>query len=122
MTLLDPIQIHKARIFHDKLVEYLEEYEDYLLHVKSDGTLISHRDITHEFINFIYGHHLISDFDQLTVPIVNSKFLAYFKRINKLEISRDEMKSILMGFFVFLYGKHGIKNEKVMKGIAVKQP
>ncbi|MGP8216564.1 MAG: hypothetical protein ACLQQ4_13435 [Bacteroidia bacterium] len=116
----DPAEIRKAKLFHDELVKYLEEYEDYLLTVKLDSTLVSHKAINHEFINFIYNHHLISDFDQITVPLVNSKFLAYFKKSNKLEISNQEMKTILRGFFVFLYGKHGIKNERVMKGLTVK--
>jgi hypothetical protein len=122
MSLPDPLEIHKATVFHDKMVEYLDEYEDYLLHSNLYETLSSHRVINYEFINFIYDHHLISDFGQITVPLVNSKYLAYFKRTNKLEISRDEMKNILRGFFVFLYGKHGIKNEKVMKGLTVKSP
>ena len=118
----DPAEIRKARTFHDKLVKYLDEYEDYLLHSKLYETLSSHRVINYEFINFIYNHHLISDFDQLTIPLVNSKFLAFFKRTNKLEISNQEMKTVLSGFFVFLYGKHGIRNEKVMKGLTVKKP
>ena len=120
MPLPDPAEIRKAKVFHDKLVKYLEEYEDYLLTVKLDSTLVSHKAINHEFINFIYNHHLISDFDQLTIPLVNSKFLAHFKRTNKLEISNQEMKTILSGFFVFLYGKHNIRNAKVMKGLTVK--
>jgi len=117
----DPAEIRKAHIFHNQLVKYLEEYEDYLLTVKLDSTLVSHKAINHEFINFIYNHHLISSFDQLTIPLVNSKFLAYFKRTNKLEISNQEMKAVLNGFFVFLYGKHNIRNEKVMKGLTVKK-
>ncbi len=116
----DPIQIRKARAFHDKLVKYLREYEDYLLHVKSDGTLVSHRDIIHEFINYMYSE-LVTDFDQITVPIVTSKYYAYYKRENKLEISKDEMKHILKGFFTFLYGKYGLINEEVMKELTIKE-
>jgi len=116
----DPAEIRKSRVFHDKLVKYLREYEDYLLHVKSDGTLISHRDIIHEFINYMYSE-LVTNFDQITVPIVTSKYYAYYKRENKLEISKDEMKHILKGFFTFLYGKYGLVNEEVMKELTNKK-
>lgn len=93
----DPIQINKSRLFHDKMVEYLEEYKDYLLLVKSDGSSVSHGDLIHQFINFIYGHHLISDLSQITVSLVNSKFYAYFRKMNVEDISKDELKRIQIG-------------------------
>ncbi len=98
------------------MVEYLYEYQEYLLLVKSDGTAISHYTIIHEFINYLYGYHLISSVDQITISMANSKFYANYTRQNNEIISKETMKEVLKGFFVFLYGKYGIKNEKVMRG------
>jgi hypothetical protein len=117
MTMPELHKIRPAKTFHDKMVKYLEEYQEYLLLVKSNGTAISHYTILHQFINYILNHHLVCGFDQITVSMTNSKFLADFKRHNKEVIDKETMKKIIKGFFVFLYGKHGVKNEKVMRGL-----
>ena len=106
----------QANRFHTKMVKYLYEYQEYLILDREDGTGASHVDIVHEFINYLYNHHLIVSFDQITVSMANSKFLAYFNRVNKTAMQKEEMKEILYGFFTFLYGKHGIRNEKLMRG------
>jgi len=106
-----------ARAFHDKMVEYLYEYQEYLLLIKSDGTSVSHYTILHEFINYIYNYHLVTCLDQITVSMVNSKFRADYKRRNSEIIDKETMQKIIKGFFVFLYGKYGIKNEKIMRGL-----
>ncbi len=106
-----------ARTFHDKMVEYLYEYQEYLLLVKSDGSAVSHYTILHELINYIYNYHLVSNLDQITVSMVNSKFRADYKRRNPEIIDTETMQKIIKGYFVFLYGKYGIKNEKIMRGL-----
>lgn len=84
-------------------------------------TMVSHRDIIHEFIEYLFGQHLISDLNQITVSIANSKFLAKYKQKYQDEvISNGEVKEILKGYFTFIYGKHGIKNEKIMRGFDYK--
>jgi hypothetical protein len=108
------------RAFHDKLVEYLYEYQEYLLLVKSNGTAVSHYTILHEFVNYLYNYHLISDLSQITVSMANSKFRADYKRRNPETITKETMQGIIKGYFVFLYGKYGIKNEKLMKGFDKK--
>ena len=109
-----------AQKFHAKMVNYLDEYQQYLLFIKSDCTAAAHVDIVHRFINYLYNHYLISSVYQITVSIANSKFLADYNRKNKAQVPKEMMKDILNGFFVFVYGKHGIKNEKLMKGFHVK--
>ena len=106
-----------AKSFHDKMVRYLDEYHEYLLLVKSNGTAVSHYTIIHELINYLYNYHLISTLDQITVSMASSKFQADYKRRNKEMIDKETMKKIISDFFVFLYGKHGIKNEKLLKGL-----
>lgn len=106
-----------AKAFHDKMVKCLDEYQDYLLLIKSNGIAVSHCSIIHEFINYLYNQHLISSIDQVSVSIANSKFYAFFSRKNKGRISKETLKKILNDFFVFVFGKYGIKNEKLMKGL-----
>lgn len=109
-----------AKRFHDKMVAYLYEYQEYLLLVKSNGTAVSHYTILHEFVNYIYNYHLVSSLDQITVSMACSKFQADYKRRNKETIDKDVMRKIVKGYFVFLYGKYGMKNEKLMKGLEKK--
>ncbi|MGE0568697.1 MAG: hypothetical protein AB7O73_12165 [Bacteroidia bacterium] len=117
MVKLQPKQYHTAKPFHSKLVKYREEYQEYLLLEKSDGTAVSHSDIIHAFINYLFGYHLVASFDQITVAMVNSGFQAHYKSQYKENVSKESMKKILKGFFVFVYGKYGIKNERVMRGL-----
>lgn len=103
--------------FHDNMVSFLEEYREYLLQVKFNEVGISHCSVIHEFINYLYDDHLISGFDQISVSIANSKFHTQYNRLNKDVISKQAMKNILKGFFTFLHEKHGIKNEKLIRGL-----
>lgn len=105
-----------AKRFHDKMVEYLDEYQKFLL-VKQNGTGASHCDIIHQFVNYLFNYHLVSCFEQITVSMANSKFLTLYKRQNKELIEKVTMKNILNGFFTFIYGKYGIINPKLMKGL-----
>lgn len=107
-----------AKSFHTKMVRYLADYQEHLLLVKSDGTAISHISIVHEFLNFLYNHHLVGGIEQITVSMANSKFYADFRRQNKEVIGKEEMKEVLRGYFVFVEWKYGIKNGKLMRGLA----
>lgn len=106
-----------AKGFHDKMVRYLNEYQEHLLLSKANGTPISHCYIIQEFINYLYNYHLISGIDQITVSMANSKFLSHFKKRNDEAISTELMKSVLKDFFFFISKKYEIKNEKLMKGL-----
>lgn len=103
--------------FHDNMVNFLDEYRDYLSLLKFNEAGISHCSVIHEFINYLYNDHLISGFDQISVSIANSKYHTQYNRFNKDVISKQAMKNILKGFFTFLYEKHGIKNEKLIRGL-----
>lgn len=96
------------------MVCYLEEYQEYLLLVKPNSLAVSHCSIIHEFINYIYNYHLVSGIDQITVSMANSKFQADYKRKNHKAGDKETMRNIFKDFFVFIYEKHGIKNNKLM--------
>jgi hypothetical protein len=105
-----------AHAFHEKLLGHLEEYKDYLLNEKSDGTLATYGDLTHQFINFLFGI-LVTDFSEITVAMVRSMFYSEFKKYNQEQISKEELRGILKGFFQFLEKKHGVKCERVSKAL-----
>lgn len=108
-----------ARAFHNKMVEYLDGYQMYLLLVKPNENVVFHCTIIHEFINYVYNYHLVFGIDQITVSMANSKFYADFKRQNKEVVPKETMKEILKDFFIFLDGKYGIKNEKLIRGFGI---
>jgi hypothetical protein len=105
-----------AKRFHTKMVKYLDEYTEYNLLIKSDGEKFSHHPIIHEFLAYLFGQHLISDISEITVAMANSKFFAHYKIHNPEIITSSEIKTILNGYFTFIYGKYGVKNEKIMRG------
>jgi hypothetical protein len=67
---------------------------------------------------YVYNYHLVTDLNQITVSMANSRFRADYKRKNPEIISKETMQEIIKGYFVFLYGKYGIKNEKLMRGLS----
>ena len=107
------------RAFHNKMVGYLDGYQMYLLLIKPNENVVSHCTIIHEFINYIYNYHLVAGIEQITVSMANSKFYAFYTRKNKESITKEIMKEILKGFFIFLDGKHGIRNEKLIRGFGI---
>ena len=109
-----------AKGFHTNMVKYLDEYTEHNLLVKADGETFSHHPIIHQFLAFLFGAHLITDISEITVAMANSKFFAYYTFHNEETISKTEIKKILSGYFTFIYGKYGIKNEKLMKGFVYK--
>ncbi len=105
--------------FHKKMVEYIDEYRVHILLVNPVLDPTNNLAVTQEFVNYLFSN-LIKDFDEITVSIANSKFYAFFIVTYKQEVPKDVVKGILKDFFTFLYGKHGIKNEKLMKGFEEK--
>ena len=102
--------------FHNLLIVYLDEYRVHLSHVKSNGYTATHISIVHEFIDYMYNHHLVGSVEQITVSMCCSKFMAHYKRKKKEIVSKEVMKKILKGYFEFLGGKYGLRNEKLMNG------
>ena len=99
------------------MVEYIDEYREHLLLVQTDALATNRLVILQEFVNYLWGYHLITDLDQITVSIANSGFHAKLYTQNEdVPYAKETVKIFLKDFFIFLYGKHGIKNEKMMKG------
>lgn len=106
-----------SKRFHDKMVIHLNEYRDNLILIKSNEKVISNCAIVNEFINYLHDQHLISDYEQITVSIANSKFHNHYEKRSKKVISKQTIKYILHEFFIFVYEKYGIKNDKLMNGL-----
>lgn len=114
-----------AKGFHDKMLRYLNAYQEHILLSKTTTYLshtLFHCHIIQEFINYLYNYHLISGVDQITVSMANSKFWSHFKKKNDEIIPKEQMKAVLKDYFVFLSEKYEIENEKLMKGFENKNP
>ena len=109
---------HTAKPFHDKMVEYCEEYFQYQLFEKSNKGAISNNDIIHLMINFLF-ENLVSDFNEITLAMISSKFRAHYRQRYDERIDKRSTNKIFKEFFTFIYGKYGIRNEKVMKGLSI---
>ncbi len=107
-----------AKGFQNKMVSYLGEYQEHLQLIKAKGKAVSYCSVIHEFINYLYNYHCVSGIGQITVSMANSKFQADYKRRNRVIIPSETMKKILKDFFIFLNEKQGIKNDKLMRGLA----
>lgn len=117
MATYNPKQQKAAALFHKKMVAYIDEYREHLFFVQTDTFATNRLVILHEFVNYLWGYHLITELDQIAVRIANSKFLAkLYSQNEEVPFSKDTIKGFLKDFFIFLYGKHGIKNDRIMKG------
>lgn len=113
----DPVEQSKAQNFHKKMTVYVDEYREHILHQGTAVDPTNSYGVTQEFFNYLWGYHLITEFDQITVSMVNSKFHAFFKVHYKEDVPKSVVKAILKDFFTFLYGKYGITNEKITKAL-----
>lgn len=105
-----------AEAFHKEMVKYLDEYTEHLLLVKGGKTSVSSHTIIQEFINYLFNEHLIANIEHITVLMANSQFYKCYQKLNPELLTDQEIKHILKDFFLFIYGKHGLSNGKLMKG------
>lgn len=103
--------------FHTLLLLYLDEYRVHLSKIKSNSQTTSYCIIISEFTNYLYNPNLVGGIDQITVSMACSNFFVFHKRRKKEVVPKEVMKKILKGYFVFLDGKYGMRNETLMRGL-----
>jgi len=101
-----------AKIFHDQMIAYLDEYADYLLVTKSDPTVISKRVILQQFINYLFNEYLVTCLEGITPEML------HFGNLSNEEypdLTSTAPPGLILGtlkdFFEFLYGKYGLKKD-----------
>ena len=107
-----------AKLFHDRMIVYLEEYADYLMNIKSDTTFISQEVILRQCFNFLYNEHLVKDLNEITPEMLRFDNLPeeiYPDLGQKTPIGL--ILSTLNGFLEFLYGKYGLRNERLSQSL-----
>jgi|GEM_PF-3303872 len=110
-----PSKYRLADLFHKKMVAYTDEYRTHLLRDKSQTDIQDRLNVIQGFSSYLFSH-LISDLDEITVSMANSRFHSYYNRQFRESVRKQFFKSSLKAFFIFIYGKHGIKNQIMMDG------
>lgn len=106
--------IHSAKIFHDQLIEYLDEYAEYLLTIKSDPDVISKRVMLQQFINYLFNEHLVKTLDEITPEMLQFGNLSQDEYPDlTANVPQEAILVTLSDFFGFLYGKYGLRNELI---------
>jgi hypothetical protein len=106
--------------FYKEMKSYLEEYIKFLRKSIPSKVVDQHYDIIFFYIEFLHHKEMCIGFEEISIAMCNSKFRPYFiKNTNKL-LSEKNCRMTLKGFFDFIYDRHGIKNEKVMKALSKK--
>lgn len=101
-----------AKLFHDRMSAYLDEYADYLMNVKSDTTFISQEVMLRQCINFLFNEHLVKDLNEITPEMLQFSNLLEEEYPDLVSNATSHLiLDALRGFFEFLYGKYGVKHE-----------
>lgn len=112
MTEQQKNKIYPAKLFHDQMIAYMEEYAAYLLLVKSDPAVISKRVVLQQFINYLFNEHLVANLNEISQEMLD------YGNLPKDEYPDLTSKTpsglildTLRGFFEFLDGKYDQAND-----------
>jgi hypothetical protein len=104
--------IYPAKIFHDQIIEYLDEYAEYLLAVKSDSNVITKRVMLQQFINYLFNEHLVKSLNEITPEMLRFGNLSEEEYPDLVpNTPQGQILATLSDFFEFIYGKHGLRND-----------
>jgi hypothetical protein len=114
----DPDIPHEA--FFIELSEYLEEYIFSIADNISNRTAHKYSAVINGMIDYVCVNHGAAGFEDLTVSMVNSKFLAWYNSHTHEGLQKITVKNILKGYFEFIYQTHGIRNSIILKSLSKK--
>ncbi|MGP8217687.1 MAG: hypothetical protein ACLQQ4_19110 [Bacteroidia bacterium] len=110
-----------AEYFYQEMKSYMEEYLKFLRKSKVIPKEIDTQyDVLFFFIELIYHHEMCTGFEDITVAMTNSRLRTFYTRQTSKLLTEKACKSILRGFFEFIYDKYGVKSDKVMKAVGKK--
>jgi hypothetical protein len=99
--------------FRECFEAILKEYERHLLSQFSERTVRKHTVIISLLIDYLCFDCGVSNFDEITVGMVNSQFRKW--HTSKIQDALEsELKTAVKKFFNFLAQEKGIKNEKIL--------
>ncbi len=100
-------------VFQKELLEYLDEYNTFLLQQKKRGAQ-KRCAILFSFIDYLCGYHPVAGFEDIQFAWCSSKFANYYNSNFDTQIHTTLARSYTRGFFAFIYRKHGIANKKLL--------
>ena len=106
---------HEA--FFLELEEYKNEYELYLATTVKRSTILKHAAVINGMIDYVCVDHGAAGFEDITAAMVNSKFLSWYNSHTHEGLQKVTAKNILKGYFQFIYDRHGIKSDLIMKSL-----
>ncbi|RJS84157.1 hypothetical protein CW713_03045 [Methanophagales archaeon] len=106
----------KRKPFVEKCEAILDEFYDYLVDEKglSERTANSHYQVIHIFNEFLARQTDVWDYSEVTKGIANTYFKQWYKRKVWGGPTTERIPVSIRKFFLFLKGKKGIHNKKVL--------
>jgi len=107
-------ELHSDNPFINELHEYLKEYEIYLNKTElTKATIYKHTLVITWFLSSLEDYE-INGFEDLTVPILKSKFHQYIKN-NDEDVSQSFLITALKRYFEFIYSNYNISTSIIRK-------
>lgn len=114
----DPDIPHEA--FFIELSEYRKEYILAIADSVSWRTADKYSYVINMMIDYVCVNHGAAGFEDLTVSMINSKFLAWFNSHTGEGFQKITIKNILKGYFEFIYQTYGIRNSIILENLKKK--
>jgi hypothetical protein len=108
-----------VEIFLNELMEYADEYDDYLSESLSPGTVSKHMQIIKSWCEFICVGHGVTGFDKITVSLARSKFYYWFM-YHEDRITASFTYNAIKKFLLFIYEDYGVGNVALMNKLKKK--
>jgi len=109
----DP-NIEAAERFGEELTVYLNEFTEELTKQYTRTTVRRYEDVIDYMVEHLIGYHSPTDFDQITLGMVSSKFRQDYYSNTDSSNSVSFVKSAVKKYFQFIYDVYGIRNEKLL--------
>ncbi|MGQ0827631.1 MAG: hypothetical protein ACT4ON_04465 [Bacteroidota bacterium] len=106
-----------AERFSEELITYVGEYKTFLSDQYSKNTVGKKCGLIYFCIDHMLGYEKVMGFEDITIDKCGSKMLNSYNYHERNKISLTQSREILHSFFLFIYDKHGIANQKLLEGL-----
>lgn len=111
--------IETGERFMNERLQYLEDHQNDVLKNKyTKGTVHKHAALISYCIDHMNAYYSIKGFEEIDPGKCGSKMVTRFNTVSSKKMQTASAKKVLLSFFLFIYEKYGIANQKLIRDLS----